>query len=334
MKSKWYSIFSRTVLYAFFFFLSGALGAVEFSLEKKGKTPLYMYGDTARQDLSGVALVGNKIVFGFDGGKSAQQPEIRISTINSIDKPAYILRHEILQKDIEAMTSIDNTFYVLASLSQVSDESGSYRLITENKLSENGRYTKTGRFRYLRDIVFNSLKKHIPNNAWLKRVSTSFGKHGGINAEGLSYTGDENEIAIGLRSPLFHPLFGSPINGEDYSLDKGKSILLFANDIFEDDIFDIELVDLGGQGIRGMEYIAPLGGYLIISGTVQKGTKFGIWFYKRGSGAVEMDIPGFSGLCRPEAVLSIPQDQQVYILGEESGSSCENSTHNYILLSY
>ena len=99
----------------------------------------------------------------------------------------------------------------------------------------------------------------------------------------------------------------------------------------------VTLIDLKGQGIRGIEYIPAMKGYVIISGGVEKMNEYHLWFYDPKSEKtvkISQDNDDFSRLCRPESVLNIPETSTLIILSEESGKACANVKFNYIKYKY
>lgn len=61
---------------------------------------------------------------------------------------------------------------------------------------------------------------------------------------------------------------------------------------------------LGGQGIRGLSYVASLGGYLVISPKSREKDDFKLWFWSGPAGAAarRVTIEGLQSLQRAEGV--------------------------------
>jgi hypothetical protein len=120
---------------------------------------------------------------------------------------------------------------------------------------------------------------------------------GGLNIEALEITPDRQQLLVGFRSPL---------------LDGGAIIARITNPsaIFEAGeaprVSDgLLTLDLGGQGIRGMAWIASLDGYLIISGPASLADQaFGLWFWSGQplSPARRVVVPGLQHFERAEGV--------------------------------
>jgi hypothetical protein len=304
-----------------------------------GSTPVYAYGDKKLQDLSGSAYVNGYVYLASDGGKNSNFPEIRISSLKDIQKPSAILQRQIVQRDIEGSTQIGNTIYVTSSMSQVNEDTDDYRVLSALTFDDSGK-VKSEQYIYARQIIVNAMEKNFGNDSWLRRVKVSFGKSGGINIEGLSHSHNNGDnLIFGFRSPLWDESFGSPILDPTLSLAKGKAILLELKDPMNKSTPEatFTLIDLNGQGIRGIEYIPELKGYVIISGGVQKLNEYHLWFYDPMSKeTTKLSKLGddFSKLCRPESVLNVPEKSTLIIFSEESGSACSQVTFNFIKYQY
>lgn len=132
---------------------------------------------------------------------------------------------------------------------------------------------------------------------------------GGLNIEALEITPDSQRLLVGFRSPL---------------LDGAAIIASIANPsaIFEAGELPrlsggLLTLDLGGQGIRGMAWIAALGGYLIISGPASLSDQsFGLWFWdgQAPSPAHRVTVPGLPNFERAEGLSTALIDGVSYIV--------------------
>jgi len=306
---------------------------------KTGSTPLYRYHDKQLQDLSGSAYVNGHIYLMSDGGKNSDFPEVRITTLDKLESPAYLFQRQIIQRDIEGATQIGNSIYIASSMSQINEDTDDYRVLSSIRVNDDGHFVSES-YTYARDVILSAMKDKFGDDAWLRRVQVSFGKQGGINIEGLSASHNGgNNLVFGFRSPLWDKNFGSPQLDPSLSLKKGLAILIEMSDPIEGSLnkSSVKLLDLKGQGIRGIEYIPAMGGYVIISGGVEKLNEYHLWFYEPKSEEVtklSQQNDGFSRLCRPESVLNLPEKSTLIILSEESGKACENVEFNYIEYKY
>ena len=310
-------------------------GLPVFRVLEKGKTPSFSKSGPRRQDLSAAVCVDGRAYLAYDGGMNSEHPEIRVAALSGIQKESIPLNRVVGQKDLEGMTFHGGRFYVISSLSQADEDTEAFRLLTEFSLDPTGRFVRNERSVVIRDLVLESLKS-LPDERWYSRVAATFGVKGGLNAEGISWVPEQPEtLVIGLRSPLWGESFGDPTFGRTFALDRGKAILAFVTRPFSDrPTVRLETLDLGGKGVRDVQYIPELGGYLVIGGPVDKSTGFSLWLY-RGTGNPErIPIPEFDGLCRPEAIMAVPGRPEIYIFSEEGGAFCEAPAYTYVRLGY
>lgn len=304
-----------------------------------GSTPLYVYHSQKLQDLSGSAYVNGHVYLMSDGGKNSEFPELRISSVDNLSSPAYLFQRQIIQRDIEGGTQIGDTVYIASSMSQINEDTDDYRVLSAIKVDSEGQLLSE-KYTYARELILSAMEKKFGDKSWLRRVKVSFGKQGGINIEGLSasHNGGQN-LVFGFRSPLWDENFGSPQLDPAFSLKKGLAILIEMDDPIDGKLVNssVTLIDLKGQGIRGIEYIPAMKGYVIISGGVEKMNEYHLWFYDPKSEKtvkISQDNDDFSRLCRPESVLNIPETSTLIILSEESGKACANVKFNYIKYKY
>jgi hypothetical protein len=308
-----------------------------FSVIKTGKMPSYKYDNEHRQDISGIAYGGGVYIIGDDGGTNSQYPEVRVAGLKELMEPATILRRQVVQKDIEGATFKDNSFYLTASMSDVNEDTEAYRVLAEVTLDPVDKKVVSERYVYMRDPIIDALKLQFRDANWYGRVSTTFGKEGGLNVEGLSTSHLGNDyLTMGLRSPLWSPLFGSSKFGEQFALTKGEAILAHIKDPFGiKPNLELESINLKGNGIRSLEYIADLKGYLIVAGPVEKDSAaFGLWWYTPKQAPIELTINEFKTLCRPEAISVVPEHHTITIFSEESGQQCTHTPFTLIELGY
>lgn len=304
-----------------------------------GSTPLYHYLDKRLQDLSGSAYVNGTIYLASDGGKNSNFPEIRVSNYEALNEPAHVLQRQLVQRDIEGATQINNTVFITSSMSQANEDTDDYRVVSAMNLGVEGKLLSE-KYIYGRQSILDSMETEFGDHAWLRRVKVSFGKSGGINVEGLSasHNGDKG-LVFGFRSPLYATNFGSPELDPSLSLKQGKAILLEVDSSLTKNSTqgEISLIDLGGQGIRGMEYIPAIKSYIIISGAVEKLNEYHLWQYTPATKKVvkiSKEGSDFYHLCRPESVLNIPETSTLVILSEESGKACANVEFNFVAYEY
>ncbi|WP_053979860.1 hypothetical protein [Marinagarivorans algicola] len=327
-----------TIIISLALFIPALTQAASVKEIDSGKTSQYKFNGNISQDLSGSAYVNGTVFMAYDGGKNSEFPEIRYNSLGKISDPSPILGRQIIQRDIEGTTQIKNSVFVTSSLSQVNEDTSDYRVLSAFTVGDDGTVTNE-RYVYAREMLLNALETKFGNNDWLRRVRISFGKSGGLNVEGLSASPEsEKALVFGLRSPLYDDNFGSPEFDGKLSLNTGKAILLEVSDPFSGDYSTkITTLDLKGEGIRGLEYIPKMKGYILISGSVEKKDHYALWFYSPKSEqltSLTNDSAMFGKLCRPESVLNIPEKSSFLILSEESGNACQDSEITFVKYSY
>lgn len=151
---------------------------------------------------------------------------------------------------------------------------------------------------------------------------------GGLNIEALEITPDKQHLLIGLRSPLLDKrAIIARVENPAAVFDTGAKPRISAT---------LQMLDLGGNGIRGMSYIPALGGYLIISGPVaREQIHFQLWFWngQPDAPARRVTAPGVQGFEHAEGVSSAVIDgkQRIMIVSDD-GSREEGRYARYLLL--
>jgi hypothetical protein len=120
---------------------------------------------------------------------------------------------------------------------------------------------------------------------------------GGLNMEALEISPDQEQLLIGMRSPL---------------RDRRALIARVENPsaIFESDEApriapSLDELDLGGNGIRGMAFIPVLGAYLLIGGPPSRESgRFDLWCWsgEPGAAARRVTVPGLGSFSKAEGV--------------------------------
>lgn len=151
---------------------------------------------------------------------------------------------------------------------------------------------------------------------------------GGLNIEALEISPDQQRLLIGFRSPLRD----------------GRAIIASVENpsgLFEaDDVprlaADLDELDLGGHGIRGLSYVPSIGEYLVISGPVSREPgQFALWRWngQQGGAARRVTVPGLQGLERAEGVSPAVIDGVVrIIIVSDDGDRKAGRSAGYLLL--
>lgn len=226
--------------------------------------------------------------------------------------------------DLEAL-ALDRSGYIYASTSHSRNSSGD-----EKKHRDKLVRFKIEGDKVVEPQVVTGLKSALVAThpvlaaaAALRDVKTD----GGLNIEALELSPDQR-LLIGFRSPLQgdRAIIAS-VENPGAIFDAGAPPQVAPT---------LYTLDLGGNGIRGMAYIAALGGYLIISGPVaSESVHFGLWFW-RGEPAApprRVTVPGLPGFEHAEGVSAAQIDGQPRILiVSDDGSRQDGRYARYLLL--
>lgn len=151
---------------------------------------------------------------------------------------------------------------------------------------------------------------------------------GGLNIEGLAFDSQKENLLIGYRSPL---------------LDSKAIISTIKNPT---EIFTLGqkprtsqkllLVDLQGEGIRGMHYDSKLGGFLIISGPSEKlQVPFKLWFWNQKETPKRVKIKNLKSLEHAEGITSAQIDgKEFLVIVSDDGDSKANKSGSYLIVNY
>lgn len=151
---------------------------------------------------------------------------------------------------------------------------------------------------------------------------------GGLNIEALEITPDRQRLLIGFRSPLQgdRALIASVEN----------PCAIFETDEAPQVSAALQALDLGGHGIRGMSYMASLGGYLLISGPTSRAhDEFKLWFWsgQPAASARRVTVPGLQGFERAEGVSpAVIDGEQRIIIVSDDGSREDGRFARFLLL--
>lgn len=151
---------------------------------------------------------------------------------------------------------------------------------------------------------------------------------GGLNIEALEMTPDGQRLLVGFRSPLVdRRAILASIENPTEVFAAGSDIRISPR---------LEILDLGGHGIRGMSYIPALAGYLVISGPVGKEmSEFRLWFWSGlpGDSPRRVTVPGIAGFEHAEGVSpAIVDGQQHIVIVSDDGDRKEGRPARFLLL--
>ena len=227
--------------------------------------------------------------------------------------------------DLEGL-ALDSQGYLYAVTSHSRDDGGKQKK-TRDKLV---RFRIEGE-RVVKPVVVDGLKPALmvahpllAAAATIEDVKAS----GGLNMEALEITPDRQRLLVGFRSPLqgAHAVIAT-VENPAAVFDAGAEPVIGGT---------LLLLDLGGQGIRGLAYVASLGGYLVISGpTSREKDDFKLWFWsgRTDAPARRVTIAGLQGLERAEGVSpAVIDGEQRIVIVSDDGDRKQGRFAQFVLL--
>lgn len=139
-------------------------------------------------------------------------------------------------------------------------------------------------------------------------------KEGGLNIEGLTTT-PEGEILIGFRNPI-------TLDGKAILIPlKNPRDLINLDETVKAEFREPILLDLGGLGIRSIEYWSTINGYLIIAGHFGSKGEFALYIWS-GNKLDKPDLIDFTFPkdFRPESILVYPHLNNRFQIFSDDGS--------------
>lgn len=182
--------------------------------------------------------------------------------------------------------------------------------------------------------VVNNLKKRLmaAHPALKEAAEVEDVKDGnGLNIEGLAFDGDRQRLLVGFRGPL--------VDGNAMLVAIENVDELFKKAVKPRIAEERILLDLGGEGIRGMTYDPRLEGFLIISGPLEQveNVPFRLWFWpgsaKRPPQPVT--VPGLDGFEHAEGITPVRwRGQERLLIVSDDGDMDAGRPARYLLLDY
>lgn len=150
-----------------------------------------------------------------------------------------------------------------------------------------------------------------------------------LSIEALDITPNRQRLLVGFRSPLQAGLaLIACIDNPAAMFDAGAPPQVSSM---------LQTLDLGGQGIRGMAYVAGLQGYLLIGGPASRGQEadFSLWFWsgQPEAPARRVTVPGLQGLAHAEGISAalIDGEARIFIVSDE-GDRKKGRCARFVLL--
>lgn len=151
---------------------------------------------------------------------------------------------------------------------------------------------------------------------------------GGLNIEALELSADQQRLLIGFRGPL--------LDGRAIVASVENPVAMFEDDEPPRIADTLITLDLGGNGIRGMAYLASLGGYLVIAGPVaREQVQFQVWFWagQPDAPARRVSVPGLVGFEHAEGICgAIIDGRPRIVIVSDDGSRAAGRAARYLVL--
>ena len=311
------------------------LNHTPFSQVTYGRLPLGKGGANPLRDSSAAAVGNGVVITADDGGKKGVSGYVRILAHPMADTGRLMSLGRVLN-DTEGATW-DHGQLVLVTSQSRPGVANVNQLCRFSEHPGGKRWVERGCV-LLRKLLMTALRGHF-GDRWFQQIQGNPAKKGGLNVEAVasapSSESGQPVLVLGLRSPLFGDHFGNAATQPGFSLREGRAIVAVVHSPFSKRrTFTFQTLDLKGQGIRGMEWIPALGGYVIISGPVDKRADgFGLWLWGGAEKPPQkLPLPGFQRLCRPESVFQWMAGKSSYlvVLSESSGAACQAAPFSLI----
>ncbi|HKS28800.1 MAG TPA: DUF3616 domain-containing protein [Pyrinomonadaceae bacterium] len=241
-----------------------------------------------------VAIAGTDAVLFVDDGRPGLIFWMNLDESGRQAGPIKAIELGVEIQDLEGATSDGTYFYVVSSQSRpkAAEKAGIVRF----KLN-----TRTQRVEGAQSI--QGLKSFLVDNvAELRRMGDVKMKDGGINIEGIAWDPKQNRFLLGLRAPV--------IDGQALVIP-----LRLKNAAGDFSVSNLEVVgskairlNVGGVGIRSIEYDNRQGLFRIISGAAedQEQTDFGLWQWSGDEGgAPPKELSRYDRRLKPEGAARV-----------------------------
>jgi hypothetical protein len=221
--------------------------------------------------------------------------------------------------DIEAGTQIGDIFYWITShgRNKNAKRKEERHQFFANKISSFEKLTIEPDGKSYTQLVFKDMLQDSRFEDYkLKEAEMLAPKaEGGLNIEGLTAT-STGELLIGFRNPI--------PNGKALliPLKNPRDLILESDDAVKANFGNPIQLDLGGLGIRSIEYWKEYKIYLIIAGAYDASDKFGLysWSGNNEEPPQKIELDNLPNEFKPESVLFYPQKPNYLQLLSDDGS--------------
>lgn len=150
----------------------------------------------------------------------------------------------------------------------------------------------------------------------------------GFNIEAVEISANQKKLLLGFRSPL--------INNCAVIATIENPMQIFASNASPVISPTLHLLNLGGNGIRGIAYVAALSGYLLVAGPADRTPEaFQLWFWngEHNSPPRRVSIQGVENFERAEGVCAaLLHGKQKIMIVSDDGNRKENRYGRFILI--
>jgi hypothetical protein len=217
----------------------------------------------------------------------------------------------------EAAVSRDGFVYVLSSHGKEGADSFARFRVDGDRMESVG--------------VFTGLKGTLAAaHPALARAAAIQDAESGFNIEGFVFERDGKRALIGFRSPL--------VDNKAMVVALDNPVAMFT-DKAAPQVGAVTLLDLGGDGIRGMAWLAKINGYLIASRMDSPAGKgpFRLWFWSGDPQAKPraVSIDGLKAVRRPEGIAPIVvEGEERILLVSDEGNMREGKPSRIAVIDY
>ncbi|MEB3248636.1 MAG: DUF3616 domain-containing protein [Merismopediaceae bacterium] len=264
-----------------------------------GKDQFIVGNDEADEDLGNLLRV-------YSSQESGKVTTLPISINEFVNT-----RKEI---DLEAVTELNGVIYWITSHGRNSSgeiKPKRHQLFATKLTGEDNVLEQVGQS-YTRLLYWDLLTESKLKDLRENEVERLAPKLGGINIEGLTAR-PEGDLLIGFRSPLTeNKALLVPLKNPLKLMTRTSTKAQFGEPI---------LLDLGGLGVRSIEYWSVIQAYIIIAGEVGSGDRFALYLWSGNSDEnpelIDLTLPTDF---RPESILFYPHLSDRFQLLSDDGT--------------
>lgn len=294
-------------------------------------TPVTLYQHSGMCDASAAVFIdSSRFIVANDEDNILRlyrndQPGAPLKTFNLNKSLDITIDRKNLEADIEGATYLNNKIYWITSHGRNKEgmlRPNRYRLFATSiqgagnnlNINQTGYLYKDLIQDLIQDKQFMSLKLRDASMLEIPRYKRLSPTENGINIEGLSATADGKSLLIAFRNPRpGNKALIIEIKNPD------AVILAQAKPVFSPPI----LLDLGGLGIRSIEYSHALSSYIIIAGSHSGKAEYRIYKWSGSQNELPVLLEKETNLLKnikpfnPEAIVLYPNSKSFQVLSDD-----------------